>query len=840
MWMLRLLGTLVLEREGRTIRRFRAEKYASLLAFLALNPRRAFSRDELVDLFWPEAEPEAGRACLRTALSALRRQFGDPTPFHEASRNTLQINTALLDTDVASFERQLRQSDRAGSPIEQARALQEALALFTGPLMPGFYDDWVQTERERLEALRTLASDRLTTMPPVSEPTQTTIPPAVSEWESERRAGEAKSSPVTLYLPITVSPFQGREMELTRLESWLLPRENGPRLITLTGTAGIGKSRLAIEAARRAAPRFPGAVCFVPLAACVDAVQIPALVAEALRLPLVAGGDPLEGVGAFLRSAGPSLLVLDNLEQLVEAGAAPVVRSLRAISPDVVILTTSRQPLQIEGEQEFPLDGLTPEDSRHLFAQRATASRPDFAITPRNTAAVSDLCEQLDGIPLAIELCAAWASLLTPSQMAERLSTGAQRFELLVSRRRDIAERHRNLHAALEANCPTDPAQRRFFAACSVFRGGWTLEAARAVTGDRDALSHLAALRERSLLTVSETDFGFRYNFLETIRVFADELLSPEERIEAQRRHCDFFLKVATAAGERVNAAGDFSLLFSEEANIRVAMEWGVNDTPERLLHTRSSVFVLHWHLWVRGHQQLLRTLHLATRLYERRDEFTGADRGLALQYGAELAHRRGDYEEAERLYRETITCYNDAGRQHEALVAQEHLGQVTVDRGDWQAGEQMIADAAVELEREGHKQNVVWVLARLASNQRQRGDFEAWLGTANHARILAREIGDIAGVATLDRDHGALLFDLGRAIEAEPLVLGAADTFRTLGQTRNLVDSLLHLGRIRESLRDLSGARSAFSEAIPLTEALGEPAWAEDIRRYLDSLNTS
>jgi predicted ATPase len=387
-------------------------------------------------------------------------------------------------------------------------------------------------------------------------------------------------------LPVQFTRFFGREDELTRLEEILL--EEKPHLLTLTGPGGSGKTRLALEAARQLIEPFGGAVWFVPLQDLTDPGLLPGAIAASLRLPRLPQVEPLEQVVEVL-SRQPSLLVLDNFEHLLGSGlmvndsmvygstinhqpsAISLVRTLLERVPSLTLLITSRQVLNLTGEREFYVSPLptpggedTPEwllrcPSVQLFVDRAQKVRPDFQVTPANAPAVSELCYRLEGIPLALELAAARVQVLTPVQMLAQLE---HRFDFLVSRKRDEARRHQTLRAAMDWSYQLlSPELQRFFARLSVFRGGWTLEAAAAVASDEwqvtsdespitshqspvisNALDTLAQLQECSLVQAEEAGAEMRFRMLETLREYAGEQLASEEQAALRERHADYFL----------------------------------------------------------------------------------------------------------------------------------------------------------------------------------------------------------------------------------------------------------------------------------------------------------
>jgi predicted ATPase len=846
-WYLRLLGEMSAERDGVTLRRFRAQKYGTLLAYLALPPCRVHTRDELLELFWPDADMAAGRTCLRTALASLRRQLtpasidceaGVPFDiFREGTRNTLQINPEVVTTDVARYERLVRLAGATEDPREAARLLREAADLYSGPLLPDVWDDWAVLARERLEAAQETVRHRLAEWE-AAAPSGKPSPPSVAHTGRGRplpsplHATEHKMArPAVLHLPLTSTRFWGRSAEMGLLDAWMCaPGGCTPCLITVTGMGGMGKTRLAIAAARHAADRFAGAVCFVPLAACTEAERVPDAIADALHVERGPNVDLLERTAALLDELGPSLLILDNLEQIAGDGAAQVVRRLLARVPGLCLLATSRQPLRIEGEQELPLSGLDARDALRLFVDRAQASRPDFAVTSRNEEALRNLCDRLDGIPLAVELCAAWSHLLTPTQMLDRLN---RRFDLLTSRRRDVIPRHRSLHAALEWGCPVEPELRRFFATLSVFRGGWTLEAAESVTGAPNALDLLAALREHSLV-MADADGVMRYRFLETVREFADELMTPDEREATRQRHFEHFAAFAdhvTGPVYRSDPQAAFLLLEIEDANIRAALDHGFGGKQEELKRSLELVNGLGWHWWVRG-KGGVNTLTWLERAAGRLDECEGELRADVLRVRAYLARRRGDFAAAERDYRAAITVYQALGSAVGEAAALERMAELRDEQELFIDSIRLREQAAALRQAVGDEQGAIFVLSNLAGLYYHRlNDCSAARPLLDRCLAHARKVGDRGGAAKIGISLSGIARSDGRIEDAECLARDAVAVFRARGETWNLASALGELAAVYSAQGRTADARCALSESVALYEQVGDPDAAAALR---------
>ena len=686
-----MLGALRAVQGEQTHTRFRTHKAASLLAYLALHLQQAHPRERLLDLLWPDMEPQAARDNLSTTLTQLRRQL-EPVGVPAGSilvtnKQHVRLNPEAVSTDVTDFYDLLRQArqinaeaSKEGAGKDELPLLEQAIALHRGPLLPGWYEEWVTPEQTRcqtahLDALRALtkhgeAIGRYADALAWAEQVTSADPYDESGWQAQMRllvrlrkpsaalqvydnlealfrqelgarpsAGSRQmaemirsdprsalllkaeadaavhlpqqmdaafpssagvspqaapapavpapaSMPAAPPLPLQLTHFFGRAQEREHLA--LLLQTPATRLVSLLGPGGAGKTRLSLEVAGQVAAAFANRVWFVPLADIPDAALIVSALAHTLRLPPDAQGDPLEGVAAHFGNA-PCLLVLDNMEHLLRdaegagkndnpamSGTAGLIRLLLHRVPSLAILVTSRTALRLGGEHVYPLpplalpaeadtgslESLRVNDSIALYVDRARAARPDFALTASNAAAVSALCRRLEGMPLAIEMAAAWVKAIPPAKMLERLS---QQLDILVSRRRDLPPRHQSLRATIEwsynlLNAPLQDA----FARLGVFRGGWTLEAAEAVCGD-NILPMLMELQEHSLIVLMETETAPstegevenandretepRYRMLEPLREFAWEKLMQKSRAEfAQAAHAEYFAQVADEA----------------------------------------------------------------------------------------------------------------------------------------------------------------------------------------------------------------------------------------------------------------------------------------------------
>ncbi len=573
-------------------------------------------------------------------------------------------------------------------------------------------------------------------------------------------------------------------------------RSENTSLVTLTGPGGAGKTRLAIEIARQTADAFKGAVWFVPLAALSDARLIPHAVVDALRLepaPTATAAAALEQAADAL-SQQPSLLVLDNFEQVVEEGTA-MVRALLERAPTLTCLVTSRQRLGLSGEQEFPILPLptpsmpldtvlpyreTPErllefSSVHLFVDRAQQVRPDFQLTWQNAESVAKLVGQLEGIPLAIELAAARAGVLTPQQMLFQLQN---RFEFLISRRRDVEARHRTLRSAIDWSYQLVlPELQRFFACLSVFRGGWTFEAAQAVCEEPQALDYLEQLREYSLLLSKEQNGKIRFYMLESLREYAEDQLSPEQRAELRRRHVGYFLRVAETTHPSYETAEWQSLMEADYDNLRAALEWSPQGEILLRFVVAMSAF---WE--VRGY--LAEASEWLTRaLQQISDDAPAALRIKALQLAASFALYQGDYTFARVLTEESLCLCRDSEEEKGIAEALFSLGFIAFLQADYAPARSLLEESLA----------------------------------------LRRKLHDKRGIGVVLNRLGILLCNQGDYFQAGLLLTEGLEWFQELQDTGGIAGSLGHLGLVAWYQGDYASAQSYFEESITLVRQISD-----------------
>jgi predicted ATPase/DNA-binding SARP family transcriptional activator len=700
------------------------------------------------------------------------------------------------------------------------------------------------------------------------------------------------------HLPLLLTRFFGREEEIAQLTQGIGVRGPGvgdsnpaARLVTLTGPGGSGKTRLALEIARQLQERFGGAVWFVSLADTTDAGLLPDKLLQALRLERSAHDEPFAQTVAFL-SRQPSLLILDNFEQLLTADSleaesgAQFVWNLLEQLPDLTCIVTSRQRLDIGGEREFPVQPLplpaqagSPERlldfaSIRLFVDRAQLARPDFQITGENAPAILALCARLEGIPLAEELAAAWAATLTPAQMLARLERG---MELLSSKSRNVPPRHRTLRAAIEWSYRLLPPDlQTFFARLSVFRGGWTLEAAEAIVeeeggGRREEktrawippLEALAQLRERSLIVAVESGEEMRYRLLETLREYAGEQLTPEERAALAQRHLDYFLSLTEQA--ETGLRGPEQALWAErldreQDNLRVALEKclreGLTETGLRLAGALADFWQTHGYAaagrrWLEAllaqsgdettasyakalsglsllillhgeTEQAIAILEKSQFLYRQLGDRPALAEALRRMHNVIYLYRR-DPERAMAMLEESMALCREAGDRRGIATTLGNMGSLTRELGDYETAETLYHQSAALHRSLGDRNGLAVILAEMGYLLTAREDLERARTHIEESLTLYRQLKNKYGIGHALWLLGRVADAQGNFVEAISLLTESAAVGRETGARQQVINAISHMGIVAERQGDFVTARQRCEECLALAKEMGE-----------------
>lgn len=636
-------------------------------------------------------------------------------------------------------------------------------------------------------------------------------------------------------LPLQPTPFIGREREVQEVRQQLLRPD--VRLLTLTGTGGTGKTRLALEAAVGLPQVFPAGVHFVSLAPISDPSLMTAAIAQILGAAEVAGQPWIETLKHWLGSR-QVLLLLDSFEGVLDA--APTVTELLGACAELKVLVTSRAPLRVRGEREFSVPPLTVPDPDHLpdidtlahyeavelFVQRVGDVRPNFRLDASNAEAVARICARLDGLPLAIELAAARARMLSPNALLSRLSS---RLDLLKGGARDLPTRQQTIRATIDwSHDLLDDGGRQLFRRLGVFAGGWTLDAAEAVCsrqGDLDVLEAMSSLADKSLVQhAGETQGEPRFAMLEMVREYAlERLADAAESEEYLERHADYFLLLAQAAEPELTDTKQVDWLKRLEAehdNLRAALSWLLDHRKvEQAVRLASAV----WRFWdIHAHVG-------EGRLWLDRSLALGGDlppvvRAKALNGAGYLAWMQGDYGCAIEKLESSLGLRRELGDRAEVASSLNNLGLVALDQGNHDRAEALLQESLVLRRKLDNKWGVAVSLNNLAYAAMLRGDNEGAKSHAEASLAAFREMANTWGVALALTNLGRAALESGALERAESTLQEGLTLWKALGERRNIAECLEALAGLAAARMQVEQAARLWGAAEALREAVGAP----------------
>jgi predicted ATPase/DNA-binding SARP family transcriptional activator len=893
-----LLGPFSVRIENKPLPPLRTRKGQWLFAILALRHGRIVAREWLAETLWPESTESQALANLRLSLTDLRRALGEQAyRLGAPTTQTLCLDLKGAEVDLLAFDMAIQSDDPA--------LWERGVDTYRGVLLEGCTEEWILPERqaheqaflsllERLAAReqsegkpmaavrhlrRSLAAD------PFAESVHCSLMQALADAgdfasakqhyrdlrQQLHRELNAEPSTVTSelfkhiqqqarsqvrslssstqaslpsetigYLPRPVSRFIGRENAVNTLKGYL----QDTRLLTLTGTGGVGKTRLAIQVAQEVIANFPEGVWFVDLSSLFDAKVVPQSIATVLGVREQPDKTLLTSLGDYLQQKH-LLLILDNCEHLLDASAV-VIDALLQRCASLQVLTTSRQPLGLTGEATWQVPSLAlPSASSlsaaswdmvsmmqyeaiQLFVERAMLASPTFRLHPQNVRAVAEVCTRVDGLPLALELAAARVRALSVEQIAVRLE---DRFHLLTGGSRTALPRQQTLRALIDWSYDLlTEAEKSLLVRLWVFAGGWTLEAAEQVCAGEgieawDVLDLLTALVDKSLVGYEEQEGQARYHLLETIRQYARDRLVESDASEKWRlMHRDYFLNLAEAASRKLMGPEQgqwIQRLEVEHDNLRTVLDFCL-DAPDGVQTGLQLAGALQRFWMIHGHLSEGRERLSAMLARPEAQEHTQV-RSKALNGLGSLAWMQGDYAAARSLYEECLTLNRELGDKQGIAVSLGNLGLIALEQSDYPAA-RSLQEESLAIKRDlGDKHGIASSLMNLGNVIGEQGDYAAARSLYEECLTLNRELGDKQGTAVSLGNLGLIALEQSDYPVARVLFEESLTLRRELGDKHGIAISSGNLGLVAIKQKDYPAAHVYVQECLTLNWKLGD-----------------
>jgi predicted ATPase/DNA-binding SARP family transcriptional activator/TolA-binding protein len=887
---LSLLGTIAITLNGESVSGQVPAKSQAMLCYLGMTGQ-AHSREKLAGLLWGDSPEARAQASLRKALSSLRKLSETALI---VNRQTVAFNyDSDYWLDVEAFESALAEDD---ADPERLHALGEAVELYRGEFLEGFsvrqavaFEEWVLGERERLrqlvlQALHRLSvafadrgevataieyTNRLLALEPWREEAHRQLmtllarsgqqSAALAQYETCRRilAEELGVEPLpetqALYqrlktrreasphnLPPQTTPFVGRQAELAQIAHQL--DQADCRLLTLIGAGGIGKTRLALQAASQALDAFADGVCFVPLAGISSPEFLVPTILEAIDCPLPGEVDPKKQLLKHLHRR-EMLLVLDNFESLFslpgdnDSGRGLVLEMVRN-APKLKLLVTSRERLNLQVEWLLILQGLPCPpasagfgdgtfEGAELFEQRARRVRPEFSLSAE-WPEVARICRLLDGMPLAIELAATWVSMMPCTEIVQDLSRG---LDLLSTTMHDVPARHKSLTAVFDHSWQLlSESEQEAFKRLSVFQGGFSRQAAREVA--EAPLPTLAALVNKSLLRVVSPG---QYDMLEPLKQYAALRLAESVKpasSETKDRHGRYYLHFLQAREKQLQGEVQSQTLEEIKAafkNIQAAWRWTVDHNRFELVERVARSLFLFCDIRSRFQTgNALFNYAISPLEASTPDESSAECRvlGTLLACRGRLLYNRGEYQMARSVLERGLRTCRACAHLGWAAFSLHSLGLVAVAQGEYQQAKQF-AQESLALCRESDSQwDEAWALFALGLAAYSLGEYAPGQQFTQHSLALHRQLGNRHGEAACLNTLGLIICGLyegdadwygeARAIFEENLAIR-----RAIGDRLGEATALHNLGYIHFKMQNYDRARVRFEASLQISQMI-------------------
>jgi predicted ATPase/class 3 adenylate cyclase/Tfp pilus assembly protein PilF len=762
---------------------------------------------------------------LSAAAAMQRTLLAEPWPMPEPLMVRMAIHTGEAD---------LRDGDYYGQAINRCARLRNAT--HGGQIVVSSVTASLAREHMPTDVgLRSLGQHRLQDLPEPDEIFQLLHADLPADFPPIKTLSASPHN-----LPLQLTSFIGRDQDLLDLRDRLLQRET--RLLTLTGAAGAGKTRLAVRLAEEVLVDFPRGVFFVSLAPLADPELLTTTIGEAIGIREVPGQPLLTSLRDALKAPG-LLLILDNFEHFMSK--ARQVGELVSACAGLKILITSREVLHLSAEQvayvptmavpdpDLPVssDRLTEFDSVRLFVERAEAADPSFSLTELNAPVIAQICARLDGLPLAIELAAARVKLLPPEALLERLSlTYDQRQSVLAGVDWDRPERHQAFRKAIDWSYGLLRSwEQRLFRRLGVFGGGFTLETAELLCADdveldAGVLDGIGSLLDKSLVRqVGATAREPRYRMLETIRQYAMVQLQEAGELEAMHGIlAGLLVRLAEQAEPELTGPQQvvwLNRLEQEHVNIRASLQWCL-DNGEATLALRLAGAL--WRFWsTRGYVgEGLRVLDAAI---ANPNIPTSPMLARAINGVANLAREQGDYQRAQELHQRSLDLWRELGDKHGTAEALNNLGLIALYRGEHEHAQRRCEEGLTLFRELEDKGGVGAALNNLGNVARERG--QAARAAALHGESLAlrRAVGDTRGIALSLNNLANVVLNQGDYWRATALHQESLALRRQLGDRAGVATSLNNLGNVARVQGDLNAAREYYEQSLAVRRELGD-----------------
>lgn len=778
------------EFEGRAAAAFREQSAPALQAALELYQGDLLPEDLYEE--WAAARREHLRSTYQRLLLTLGRMYGEQGRYE----NGLELLGRLVNLDPSNEEahRQMMlfyaSTGRRAEALRQYRRCEDALRVE----MDGVPEKATAEIREQILCGRITARE------------------GGGEGRAKRESVAAPTPEALTNLPSAMTSFIRREQEITEVQTLL----GKSRLLTVTGSGGIGKTRLALAVAANVLDEYRDGVWFVDLSPTFEPALVSHTITSALGIREDVRRKHVAALRDFLRPR-QVLLVLDNCEHLIEACALLVDELMRAC-PRLRILATSREALAVSGESLWSLSTMSlPElsspvsvsrlmecEAVQLFVERAELSNPRWRLTEQNGLAVAKLCRRLNGIPLAIELAASRMKVLAVEQILSKLDNS---FNLLASSGRAVVPRHQTLGAAIDWSCELlQPDERLLWGRLSVFASGWTLPAAEAVSDSDDipadaVLDLLTRLVDKSLVVVEQHGGEVRYRMLETIRQYGVEKLRRlDEEFPVSERHFNWCLQLAEKSDcefSRTDQRHWFERLEAEHDNLRAALRWSIHEAHDADKSLRLCGAL--WHFWqAHGYASEGRLWFEAALALE--GPASDSIRAKAVHGASALASIQGDLERSLKFLEESLALRRKLGDKGGTAHALQRFGIMAYYVGDY---------------------------ARAAALQ-------------DESLSLCLELGDESGCARAFNGLGILALDQGNYEQATAWFDRCLTSYQKLGHKLGVVATLNNLGETAQKQGDFGRSQTLLEESLEMARELGDKGWTARALHLLGSLANS